>query len=76
MKSQMQLAKESIARLKSMSRNELLSELVSAGIADSNQLDQSNTSITINVKSSSIKQEVHHWIECQSVTHNTMRMSL
>ncbi|NHB89569.1 hypothetical protein [Photorhabdus tasmaniensis] len=34
MKSQMQLAQEAIARLKSMSRQELISELVDAGIAD------------------------------------------
>ncbi|MDC9599001.1 hypothetical protein [Xenorhabdus anantnagensis] len=34
MKSQMQLAQEAIARLKSMSRQELLSELVTAGIAE------------------------------------------
>ncbi|OTA14102.1 hypothetical protein Xvie_04003 [Xenorhabdus vietnamensis] len=34
MKTQMQLAQEAIARLKSMSRQELLSELVTAGIAE------------------------------------------
>ncbi|WP_275380415.1 hypothetical protein [Xenorhabdus bovienii] len=34
MKSQMQLAQEAIARLKSMNRQELTSELVDAGIAD------------------------------------------
>ncbi|WP_289992114.1 hypothetical protein [Photorhabdus laumondii] len=33
-KTQMQLAQEAIARLKSMSRQELISELVDAGIAE------------------------------------------
>ncbi|CDM89056.1 hypothetical protein [Xenorhabdus bovienii] len=36
METQMQLAQEAITRLKSMNRQELLSELVDAGIAESN----------------------------------------
>ncbi|MEQ1969619.1 hypothetical protein ABLA30_22245 [Xenorhabdus nematophila] len=43
MKSQMQLAQEAIARLKSMSRQELLSELVTAGIADTASHTRANS---------------------------------
>ncbi|MDE9495807.1 hypothetical protein KKJ09_20035 [Xenorhabdus bovienii] len=43
MKTQMQLAQEAIARLKSMNRQELTSELVDAGIADTTNSINANS---------------------------------
>ncbi|MDR5610417.1 MULTISPECIES: hypothetical protein [unclassified Arsenophonus] len=77
-KSQLDIVKEALTELGRMSDDEFITILTEVGLLDNENKKNQMNRFVFSLSKPNRKQVNGKpiWIECQSVTHNTMRMSL